>query len=735
MTLQHVSKSLIVLSLAILFPTAGIAQTKTKKPQTPKPKAKLAMPQIAKPNLPALEKPNPLKLPEIVQKELPNGVKLVILEDHSTPALWIRLALPAGSIRDPKDRTGLAQMTAAMLDKGTQTRTETQIADKIDGLGASLGAGTDNDFLTVSATGLSVYHDTLFELISDITLRPIFPKEELERVRTQSINSVTSALGDAGTLADAVSRRVTYGDHPYGNFESGTEKSLSAITKEDLLKYHETYFAPNAATLFIVGDITVENAVKEAGDAFGGWQKHDVPALPGAPKPTAGKSDKPEITIIDRPGAAQTQIRITQMTAGYNDPQRVAARVASAVLGLGQFESRLMKEIRVKRGLTYGAGSSFSRSSQAGAFTIGTFTKNVSTGQVIQIALDEANKLITEPIPGDELEDRKAYLNGFFSVSVATTPGVLSRLVPATLYGAGAKELTDYTSKIQQISNSQIREVMTGLNLKNVKIVLVGDAKEIEEQVKSMGTINKISSDDLDLLSPTLKSETKKEVPAPGSLKSDLNAETLVLSSINAHGGDPFLSLKSLVMKGTGELSPPGQELKLPITKASLTFAAGKSRYDLDAGFVKITIGSNGKDKGWLVSPQGVGDAPPGFADPTELIRNAAHSFAAKDGKFIANLATEIDDSRKGLKGVILTDAAGKAVTLYFDADSGLLRETTAGAKGTGVKLGDYKKSEGLQLPGTIVFSLGGKPFVTLKLTEYEINKGVDDNLFARPAK
>ena len=640
MTNRFNANSLILLSLSVLFPTTGIAQTKTKKPQSPKTKVQVKMPQTAKPTLPALTKPNALKLPEIVQKELPNGVKLVILEDHSTPALWIRLALPAGSIRDPKDRVGLAQMTAAMLEKGTQTRTETQIADKIDGLGASLGAGADNDFLTVSATGLSVHHDTLFELLSDIALRPIFPKEELERVRTQSINNVTSSLSDAATLAEAVSKRVTYGDHPYGNFSSGTEKSLSAITKEDLLKFHESYFAPNAATLFIVGDISVENAVKEAGDAFGGWQKHEVPALPEPPKATAGKSDQPEITIIDRPGAAQTQIRISQMTEGYNDPQRVAARVASAVLGLGQFESRLMKEIRVKRGLTYGAGSSFSRSSQAGAFSIGTFTKNNSTAEVTRIALEEANKLITEPIPGDELEDRKAYLNGFFSVSVATTPGVLNRLIPATLYGAGAKELTEYTGKVQQVTNSQIKEVMNALNLKNVKVVLVGDAKEIEEQVKSMGTINKISADDLDLLSPTLRAEPKKQEPKPaGATKSDSAAETIVMSAINAHGGDSFLSLKSLVMRGTGELSPPGQDIKLPISKATLTFASGKSRYDLDAGFVKIAIGSNGKGKGWLVSPQGVTDSPAGFADPTELIRNAAHSFAAKDGKYVATLA------------------------------------------------------------------------------------------------
>lgn len=505
------------LSLLLVLPATGIlAQSKKPKAPASSPKAAKAKPtppkmaSQPKPNLPALTKQNALKLPEIVQKELANGLKLVILEDHSQPALWLRLALPAGTIRDPKDKIGLAQMTAAMLDKGTQTRTETQIADKIDGLVASLGAGTDNDFMTISATGLSVYHDTLFELLSDISLRPTFPKEELERVRTQTINSVTSALGDAGTVADAVAKRVAYGAHPYGNFASGTEKSLSTITKEDLLAYHDSLFAPNVATLFIVGDITPAEALKQAEDGFGGWKKHEVPALPDPPKASATDDGKPQITIIDRPGAAQTQIRIAQLTPGYNDPQRVAARVASAVLGLGQFESRLMKEIRVKRGLTYGAGSSFARNSQAGVFEIGTFTKNNTTGEVTKIALAEANKLTTDPIPGDELEDRKAYLNGFFSVSVATTPGVLRRLIPATLYGAGATELTQYTAKVQQITNSQIREVMNSLNLKNVKIVLVGDAKEIETQVQSIGTITKISADEFDLASPNLKTTKPK---------------------------------------------------------------------------------------------------------------------------------------------------------------------------------------------------------------------------------
>ncbi len=455
--------------------------------------------------LPPLGPARPLRLPAIVRKQLPNGLKLVILEDHRQPAIWLRMAIGAGSSRDPVDRVGLAQMTASMLDKGTTTRSEAQIADTNDALGASLGAGSDEDHLTISASGLSTFTDTLFDLLSDITLRATFPTQELERMRTRTLSGILASLGEPATVADAAIHRRVYGTHPYGNFATGTAASVNAIQQQDLMQFRDSLFLPNNSTLFIVGDITAEQATAAALQRFGNWQQKELSRPPDPPKSAELALKSPRITIIDRPDAAQTEVRIGLLTRGYTDPMRQVGRIATAVLGLGQFEGRLTKEIRVKRGLTYGAASFFDRKGQAGMFEITTFTKNASTGEVVRIALEEARRMQNEVTPTDELKERKEFLNGSFAVSVATTPGVLQRLVPAVLYGAGPEELTRSIANVEAVTSSQIEDYMRTLPLGWPEIVLVGAASAIEPQVKSLGTVTVIPAGSLDLQSPTLR--------------------------------------------------------------------------------------------------------------------------------------------------------------------------------------------------------------------------------------
>jgi zinc protease len=682
-------------------------------------------------SLPPLKPAQPLRLPGIVRKELPNGLKLVIIEDHRQPALWLRLAIGAGSIRDPKDRVGLAHMTADMLDKGTASRSEAQIADKIDGLGASLGASADVDYLTVSASGLSAYTDDLFDLLSDISLHPTFPKEELERTRTQTLSGIVASLGRPATVADAALRRRVYGAHPYGNFAVGTTPTVKAITQQDLVSFRNQNFVANNATLFIVGDITAEQATARAMARFGDWKRGDVPPMPTPPS-SAAVSGGAQITIIDRPGAAQTEVRVGLLTTGYSDPNRPISRVASAVLGLGQFEGRLTKEIRVKRGLTYGAASFFDRKGQAGMFTITTFTKNASTGEVVKIALEEARRLQQEPTPAEELQERKEFLSGSFAVSVATTPGVLQRLVPAVLYGAGPEELTRYTTDLQAVSAGQIEEYMRTLPLDRPQIVLVGDASAIESQVKPFGTVTVIPSGSLDLQSLTLQGAEPK--PSDGGAQTGTPAEgkSRLAASVAALGGDAFLNLKQMSLKGAGEMSPPGQNMSLPIASATLIFAPpGRSRFELNTMFGDVIFGNDGTGKPWLSALGALQDAPSGFGDPTDLLR-----MAVQKGYEVISAEDMKDPSGAGmLQGLTIKDADSHSTRIYLDGATHLPRLVTAKSnQGTfEVYLNDYHTTEGISLPGTLKVMLDGKSLVSLKFTAWSVNKPVDEKLFVRP--
>jgi zinc protease len=728
-------RALCLLPLALL--PGGIASAQTKGAQTSGTATTVGLPPLA----PA----RPLNLPEIVQKELPNGLKIVLLEDHRQPAVWLRLTLPAGSIRDPNSKVGLANMTASLLDKGTTSRTEAQIADTVDGLGAALGAGAGDDTFTISTHGLSSQVDSLFELMADITLRPTFPQAELDRARTRLLSGITASLSEPGTLADLALARRIYGAHPYGNYSAGTPETVPTITRQDIVRFHDTYFAPNVATLFLAGDITPDRAVQKAQTLFGSWGRKEVPALPAPPKASAATGDKPQIILIDRPGSAQTEVRIGLLTSGYNTPERAIGTVATTVLGLGNFEGRLTKEIRVKRGLTYGASSYFGRNAQAGMFEITTFTKNASTGEVLKIALEEARKLQSEAVPAEELQERKDYLNGSFAVSVATPSGILNRLFYSVLYGAGPGELTTYVQRVQAVTPDQIEQIMKGLDLARPQIVLVGDARAIEDQVRSLGDITKISADAVDLLSPSLQAKETGNGPQPanqGSTEEVTEGKARLAATVKAHGGDAFLNVKQLEMKGSGEFSPPGQQIKLKAKTAVLTVVRpGKARLEMNTDFGDIILAVPGAGMaGWVSALGNVQDLPPGggfiASDPTELLRSAMQDnrvVRALPAKENGKAVTAPDG--KALRGFSITDNKGQVSSVYVDAGTSLIRRIVVkGKQGNLIfLLSDYHNADGVQLPGSLQILGGETPIANMTFSSFQVNKPVDDALFARP--
>ncbi len=736
--MQTTRITLGLLTVCLLPGSVAQAQRRQKAPKKPPVQKSVVKPVNS---MPLLGPPHPLRLPAVVERTLPNGLRIVLLEDHTQPALWLRLALPAGSIRDPRNRVGLADMTASLLTKGTTTRTEAQIADTVDGLGASVGAAADADYLTIAASGLSSYRDTLFDLLADVTLRPTFPNVEIDRYRTLALNNITQSLADGGTLADIAFSRRLYGGHPYGDFSIGTPVSLPEITQQDLTRFHQTYFTPNVATLFVAGDITVEQATAKATAAFGEWERHSVPSLPLSPRPLPTVTE-PQITLIDRPGSAQTQIRIGVLIAGASDPKRYIASVTSGILGVGNDNGRLTREVRVKRGLTYDIRSIFARQAQAGAFEISTFTKTSTTAEVLRLSLAEAAKLAQDAPAEREMVESKTLLNGEFALSVATTPGLLARLETATLYGNGASDLTLRSDRIQAVTAPEVVETLRNLNLRGAQIVLVGDAKAIEKDIRPFGKVVVIPADGLDLLSPTLlpQKTAENEVPTVKPTAEEVEAgKALLATTIKAHGGDAFLNLKGFELHGAGELSPPGLELKLPIDKAVLTFASpNRSRYDLATAFGSIILASDKDGVGWMNAQGQVQDAPKGVAgDPTELLRKVAQG-----GYTVRLLPVKAGDKPptasdgKILRGFTVTENSVNRVTrVYVEAESGLMRRVVISeSKGDiALLLGNYHDTEGVQLPGSLQITQNGKTFVNLTFDGFSINKPAADSLFVRP--
>lgn len=709
--------------LAILLPTppawAQIAPGGTSEPPSP-------------------GKPPSFALPPIQTWQLDNGLKVAFVEDHRQPALWIDLALPAGSVYDPPEMVGLAEMAARLLNKGSQKYTASQIAEKTDRLGLTLSASAGRDYLFVSAQGLSIDARTLFSLLAEVTLHPLFAPAELAKERVLLINEIATNLSDPTFLATTALHRLIYGAHPYGNPPEGTPKTLQAITPEALKAFHEAHFVPNGSTLFVVGDISSRQAHRLAETFFASWKAAIQPTA--TPLPPI-RSYKGPILLLDRPDAAQTAISIGTLAPPFSDPLRIPTEVAASVLGGGEFHSRLNMAIREKRGLAYFAYCRLEPHQLAGSFEATTLTKTASTGEVVQLALELIRQIAQQPIQPHELNITKNFMLGNFFIRAATPRGFLTALENAMLYGNGPQELVEYTQALQTATPEEAQKAIARLPLDRPIVVLVGNAQQVGSQIKPIGEVTVIPENRVDLLSPTLQSGSPPQPPtSPKTQQEDTQAQSLLNAAWQAHGGDALKSLKTLQMKGNGEFTPPGLATNnpLPISSFTFTFAApNKMRMDLQTDFGTVSIGVPGQDKTpWfsLGAPQDAPEVVQQIASTTNLLQLLVNAEA---GKLQVQSAPDLKTDAATLPGLSLTSANGSTIKLYLDPNTHLVQRIVAqGTKG-GPDLmsiiGDYHTLKGLTLPQKIQVIQGSTKLMELKITSTELNPPVGEAIFMRP--
>jgi len=477
-------KTTLTLGLLLVAATAGLAQGK------PAPKAKAAPP----PPAPAKE----IRFPAFEQRTLENGLRVVVIEQHEQPLVSLRLMMNAGKAYESAGKSGLAEATASLVTKGTATRNAQQLAETVDFVGGNLGASTGVEAAYASASVTSDQIDLGFDLLSDVTLHPSFPQDELDRWRKQALSGLQIDLQSASYLADTALRKLIFGDYPYGRPTSGTAQSLTSLTRDDLVAFHQRLWVPNEAILAVVGDVKPADAFARAERAFGGWKKGETAQLPtlNAPRP-----DKPRIVVIDKPDAVQTEIRLGQVGIAYRDPDLFTAEVYNVVLG-GNPSARLYEEIRRKRGLSYGANSYFQQETQPGFFEVSTFTKTETTVDALGLALDVLRGLQQQPVPDAELNPAKTFITGAFPLEVETAEGIAARVLEAMHFGYGREFLESYDDRISKVGAAEIqRFARERIQPDKMTIVLVGNAAGFAEALKKKyGTVEVIPAAEVDFL-------------------------------------------------------------------------------------------------------------------------------------------------------------------------------------------------------------------------------------------
>ena len=417
--------------------------------------------------------PVPVPVPVVSERTLPNGLRVAVASRHDVPLIAAVLVTGAGAASDPTGRAGTAELMATLLTKGTATRSATQIAHEVEALGGTIGAGAGWDGTTLSVSVKTDRIGAALAVMADVARHPAFAPDEIERARTQAIDAAGIAMTSPPSIARMTATKAVFGETAYGHVASGTAKSLKAITRADLTGAFGAAASPAKATLIMTGDIDLDGAVALATTAFGDWRGAASPPRAA----TAAAYPAPRTIVVDLPGAAQASVIVARPGLARADPAYYPAIVANSALG-GGFSSRLNAEIRVKRGLAYGAGSGLDARRGVGSLNASTATKNASASEVAGVIVDEFKRLARVPVAGSELDIQKAVLTGGFGQSVETVAGLAGRLAGLSVDGAPLSELAAYSAKVAAVTPADISAVAATLfDPAKASTIVVGDAK------------------------------------------------------------------------------------------------------------------------------------------------------------------------------------------------------------------------------------------------------------------
>jgi len=455
---------------------------------------------------PGLGRPVEPVLPNPAERTLANGLRVIVAHSSDLPLVTAELTVRSGAAADPQGLAGTASMAADLLTEGTTTRSATDIARETEALGANLSAGSGWESSTVSLNVMPQNLEPAMAIMADVARNPVFKPEELERIRTQSLDALSVAYQRPGSVAGFAAAPLIYAGSPFGHVASGTPASLKRVGRDALVDMHDAYWRPDNAILVITGDLTPEEGFALAEKNFGDWAR---PAAPLPPAPVADMNPKPHAVVIDMPQSGQAGVVVAKTAIVRGDPRYYAGLVANTVLG-GGYSARLNEEIRIKRGLSYGANSSLTARQSTGAFTASTQTKPPSAPQVVTLVREEMAKLGQTAPSADELAARKSSLVGSYGRDIATTDGLAGVLGDLALYGIDLSEVKAYTAKVEAVSPAQVKDFAAQvLDPANAAVVVAGDASLFApEMAKVLPNAETIPLDQLDLDSPTLRKAT-----------------------------------------------------------------------------------------------------------------------------------------------------------------------------------------------------------------------------------
>jgi zinc protease len=442
--------------------------------------------------------PPALKLPPIQKHTLSNGLAVWIVEQHEVPIVQVNLLVRAGSAVDPDGKYGVASMTAAMLDEGAGKLSALDLADAIEFLGANLSTTSSFDYSAIRMSVPVARLGDALPLMADVALRPTFPTEELERLRKERLTALLQARDDPAALVSVAFPRLVFGTtHRYGIPAGGTATELKAMSVDDLRSFHRTYYRPEHAILIVTGDVTAGQLIPELENVFGSW-KAEGPVTPLQRVPEPKQLTSRKIYIVDKPGAAQSQIRIGWVGVPRNTPDYADIEVMNTILG-GAFTSRLNQNLREKNQYSYGARSVFDTRLGPGLFFATAGVQTDKTADALREFFNELNGML-KPIPAEELEKARNYVAFGFPGEFETSGDLARKLEEQAIYGLPEEYFPSFVRAVTQVTASDVQKVASKyVQPDKFAVVVVGDRKAIEDGIRklNLGPVEILTADDV----------------------------------------------------------------------------------------------------------------------------------------------------------------------------------------------------------------------------------------------
>ena len=384
------------------------------------------------------------------------GARVYFVEAHANPIVDLRVEFDAGNRREDPAKPGVSDMTASLLDAGTAKRSEEQLREALADTASSLSAFAELEGagITLRTLARPAVREQAVALAADVLARPAFPAAILEREKARTIENLRQEENDAGFLAQRELTRLMYPQHPYGINARVSAASLKSITRADLMAFWRSHYQPRYAVVSIVGDLSRAEAERLAEELLAGLANRpgSLPAMPQVALPPAGKTVK-----LTHPGT-QTHMALGMPVITRDDPDYFPLLVGNYVLGGGGFDARLMKEVRDKRGLTYGVSSNFSPYQRAGEFAIGLSTRNDQAATALKVTRDTLQQFIEEGPSAAELEQAKANIIGGFPLRFDSNGKLLGYLGVIGLYQLPLTFLDDYVKHVAAVTPEQVRD-------------------------------------------------------------------------------------------------------------------------------------------------------------------------------------------------------------------------------------------------------------------------------------